>query len=127
MVDKFDYSNARNVAAKLIDKFGESGSFVAAGTGSGGYDDFGNTGNTIVPSSYMVINGIITPLLSYKQSEIDGEAIQQGDGYVFFHSDTAPPVGATTTLNGLVYRAVWAESLDSVAGVNVFRKVQLRR
>jgi hypothetical protein len=124
MVDKFDYSKSRNIAAKLIDKFGESGSFVAAGSGSGGYDDLGN----VIPAQPdTVINGTITPLLSYKQSEIDGETILIGDGYVFFHSETAPPIDSKTTLNGLVYRAVWVESLDSVAGVNIFRKVQLRR
>lgn len=124
MVDKFDYSKARAVAAKLIDKFGASSSFVIAGTGAGGYDDLGNVIST---QPDTVIDGTITPLLSYKASEIDGETILQGDGYVFFHSDTAPEIGATTTLNGLVYRAVWIEQLDSVAGVNVLRKVQLRR
>lgn len=124
MVDKFDYSKAREVAAKLIDKFGAPSTFVVAGQNAGGYDDFGNV---IAPSSDTVINGTITPLLSYKQAEINGETIQQGDGYVFFHSDTAPPIDSKTTINGLVYRAVWVEQLSSVGGVNVLRKVQLRR
>ena len=109
MVDKFDYSKARAVAAKLIDKFGASSSFVIAGTGAGGYDDLGN----VMPAQPdTIISGTITPLLSYKQSEIDGETILMGDGYVFFHSDTAPAIGATTALNSLIYRAVWVESLD---------------
>jgi hypothetical protein len=120
----FDYASARNDALEIINEFGASSSFVIAGTGSGGYDDLAN----VIPAQPdTIISGTITPLLSYKASEIDGETILQGDGYVFFHSDTAPPIDSKTTVNGLVYRAVRVESLDSIAGVNVFRKVQLRR
>lgn len=121
---KFDYGKARRVAKGLIDKFGQAGSFTKEGGGAGGYDDFGNV---ILPEPDTVISGIVTPLLSYKQQEIDGEQIKSTDSYVFFHSEAEPPIGAKAVMNGSEYRVVNVKKLDSVDDVNVYRKLQLRR
>lgn len=121
---KFDYDKARQVAKGLIDKFGQPGSFTKEGGGAGGYDDFGN----VIPSEPdTVISGIVTPLLSYKQQEVDGEQIKSTDSYVFFHSEVEPPIGVKSTLNGNEYRVVNVKKLDSVDDVSVYRKLQLRR
>ncbi len=119
----FDYTRARDTAERLILKFGQSASVVIPGNASG-YD---TSGNVIAPTADTVINGIITPLLSYRKSEIDGESILHSDSYVYFHSDTAPSVGARVTINSSLFRVVSIRELTSVAGVNVYRKLQLRK
>ena len=121
---KFDYVKARGVAEKLINKFGDDGSFILAGNGSGGYDDFGNV---IPPEPDAVFSGTITPLLSYKQMEVDGSRILATDTYVYFHSDNEPPIDSKTTINGDEYRLINIKKLGSVDGVNVYRKMQLRK
>lgn len=121
---KFDYVKARQVAKGLIDKFGQAGNFTKEGGGAGGYD---RSGNPIPPEPDTVVSGIVTPLLSYKQQEIDGEQIKSTDNYVFFHSEVEPPIGAKSTVNGNEYRVVNVKKLDSVDGVNVYCKLQLRR
>ena len=68
----------------------------------------------------------MTPILPFKQNEIDGKTIQTGDGYVFFHSDTAPTIGYLHTQNGDTWRAVNIMEMTSVDGVHVYCKVQLR-
>lgn len=121
---KFNYDKARQVAEGLIDKFGQAGSFIKEGSGAGGYDNFGNP---LPADPDIVINGVVTPLLSYNQQEIDGEQIKSTDSYVFFHSEAEPPIGAKTVLNGDEYRVVDIKKLDSVDDINVYRKLQLRR
>lgn len=121
---KFNYDKARQVAESLIDKFGQPGSFTKEGGGAGGYDDFGNV---IPPEPDTVFEGTVTPLLSYKQQEIDGEQIKSTDSYVFFHSEVEPSIGAKSTINGNEYRVVNVKKLDSVDDINVYRKLQLRR
>lgn len=121
---KIDYNKARQVVKVLVDKSGQAGSFIKKGNGAGGYDDFGNP---LPAEPDMVINGIVTPLFNYKQQEIDGEQIKSTDSYVFFHSEAEPLIGAKTVLNGDEYRVVDIKKLDSVDGINVYRKLQLRR
>lgn len=118
-----DYSAKRATAERLITKFGDSGSFILKGI-SGGRDAFGNV--TAVTDD-VVIDGIITPLLSYDNAEIDGSMILSTDSYCYFHSDTAPEVGYTVTINSDEYRAESIERLDSIGGINVYVKVQLRK
>ena len=123
-MSKFDYVKARGVAEKLINKFGADGSFILAGTSEGGYDGFGNA---IPPEPDAVFPGEISPLLSYKQMEVDGSRILTTDTYVYFHSDNEPPIDSKITINGDEYRLINIKKLGSVDGVNVYRKMQLRR
>ena len=120
----FDYSNARATAEKLISIYGAAGQFIKTGS-TGGFDDYGNV---IADEPDITIDGIVTPLLSFKTNEVDGQNILASDSYCFFHSDTAPEVGYQHTQNGVVYRVVSImKEITSVGGVNVFRKLQLRR
>lgn len=118
----FNYENARLTATKLITKFGASGSFVVKGN-DGGYDD---DGNVIASQPDTSISGIVTPLLQYKTNEVDGTTIKTGDSYVFFDGAEVP-INAVITLNGDTLRAVSNKELTSVGGVNVYRKIQLRK
>ena len=119
----FDYDEARETALEIINEFGDSGEFILKGT-TGGYDAYGNETEA---TDDVTISGIITPLLSYSTAEIDGEAILATDNYCYFHSDTAPEVGYTVTINGDEFRAISIDELTSVGGVNVYRKIQLRK
>jgi len=118
----FDYAQARLTAAKIISKFGAPGEFYL--DGDGGYDDFGDPLPSQPNTEYT---GTVSPLLGYKAHEIDGEQIQSTDSFVFFRSDTVPEIGSTSMLNGEVYRVVNVKRLDSVGGINVYAKLQLRR
>lgn len=121
---KFNYVKMRALAQKLIDKFGGDAQFIKDGQ-SGGFDP--DTGSQTPDTPPIVIDGISTPLLSYKSSEIDGTVIKIGDGYIFFHSDIEPEIDMKITLNGDVFRAINLTKLTSVQGVKVICKVQLRR
>ena len=119
----FDYVKARSVAKGLIEKFGQAGEFIIKGI-EGGTDKWGDP---VPDTPDVVIPGTVTPLLSYKKMEVDGEQILTTDSYVFFYSDEIPPIDSKTTINGNEYRAVNIVRLDSVDGVNVYVKIQLRR
>lgn len=120
----FDYTQARVDAKEIISEFGLAGTFIKEGSGSGGYDDFGNP---IPAEPDTIINGIVTPPLRFNQNEIDGEQILSSDSYVFFHSDQEPEIDSKITINGETYRNKKIWKLDSVGGVNVYRKIQLRK
>ena len=122
-VDKFDYNKARQTAERLINKFGAECSAVQEAVG-GGTDAFGDP---LPGTDAVTIDGIITPKLNYRVSEVDGSVVQHGDCYVYFHSNTAPSIDMTVTLNGETFRIVDIVDLTSVDGINVYRKLQLRR
>lgn len=120
-MDKFDYVKAQATAKRLIGKFGEAGAFsrvIAGGTD--------NVTGVTTPETTNTINGTVTPVLKYKSNEINGESVQRGDGYVFFDGDEIA-VNDTITINGELFRAVFIDKIESVAGVLVYQKVQLRR
>ena len=119
----FNYVRARATAKRLIENFGGAGSVVELGIIPGGYNDDGSI-NTGTPD--VVIDGIITPWLRAKNFEIDGEHIEAGDGFVYFHSDTPAVIGMQTTLNSITYRIVDTRQLSSVNDVKVYLRLQLR-
>lgn len=123
MTDKFDYEKARQTATRLITKFGEVSTITKPGN-AGGYDAFGNP---IANTTDITIDGIVTPLLSYKIDEVDGETVQRQDSYVFFDTDGEPEIGMNITINGQVYAVVDIPlRVQSVGGVTVLNKLQLR-
>lgn len=122
----FDYDEARATVLELITEFGGDGEFIKVGD-TGGYDDYGNA---IAPSADIVISGTVTPLLPFEIGEVAGSngTIIQADKFCFFHSDTAPEIGYTHTQNGVEWRVVSIlKEITSIDGVNVFRKLQMRR
>lgn len=123
MTTKVDYKKARAIAEKMTYKYGQTGEFIIEGS-EGGTDKWGDP---IPDTPNVVIPGTVTPLLSYKKMEVDGEQILSTDSYIFFYSDEIPPIDSKVTINGNEYRAVNIVRLDSVADVNVYVKIQLRR
>lgn len=119
----FDYVRARSIAKGLIEKFGQAGEFIIEGS-EGGTDKWGDP---IPDKPNAVIPGTVTPLLSYKKMEVDGEQILATDSYVFFYCDEVPPIDSKATINSNEYRTINIERLDSVDGVNAYVKIQLRR
>lgn len=119
----FDYVKARAIAKGLIEKFGQAKEFIIEGS-KGGTDKWGDPIPDTPDTSTV---GFVTPLLSYKKMEVDGEQILATDSYVFFHSDEIPPIDSKIAINSNKYRAVNIVRLDSVGGTNVYVKVQLRR
>ena len=129
----FDYIDARNTAAELINEFGADGSFTISDGSAGGYD---NLGNVIPVQSPEVVNGIITPLLPFSsmtlasKQEDDGTQILKSDRFCFFYSepDQAIPIGAYTTVSGETWRVISiTKTIDQVDGINVFRIYHLRK
>lgn len=119
----FNYNDARNSAEEIITFFGKPGQVIKKGVPSGGFDD---NGDPISSTPDEIINGIITPLLRFKKSEIDGSAIKIGDTFVFFHSDSEPLIDMQVTLNSKTFRIIDIITLSSVDDINVFRRLQLR-
>ena len=120
-VAKFDYIKAQTTAKKLVEKFGESVTFIR--TVQGAIDPAtGEQGaNTTVS-----IGGTVTPVLRFSNDEINGESVQRDDGFVFFDGGELA-INDKIAINGETWRCVDVSKIKSVSGVLVYQKVQLRR
>lgn len=121
----FDYDDAREIAKEIISDYGSPSSVIKKGS-TGGFDSGGN----VSPASPdLSIEGIITPLVSYKTHEIDGKAIITGDAWAFFYteSDVEIKIDMQTTINGKTFSVKGIKSLSSVEDVNIYTKLQLRK
>lgn len=120
----FNYDKARETAAKIINKYGALGSLIKKGSEAG---DFDENGDPVTPTPDSIINGIITPIVKYKNHEIDGKSIVNGDGWVFFHSDSEPEIDMQATVNGKTFRVISIDKLSSPDNdVVIYYKLQLR-
>lgn len=121
---EFNYQDSRALAERLIKRFGGDGDFTKKGNDSG----FDSDGNPAPIEADKVYSGLITPKIDAKTEEIDGSLVKTGDAFVYFHSDEKPETGSITVINGEVWRLTRvASELTSLDGVNVYRKLQLRR
>lgn len=119
----FDYAQAALDAAEIIEEFGAAGSIYSPAIPAGQDPD---TGDATAGTAQVTITGTITPKLQYKKMEIDGVNILARDSFVFFDTAGTPAVGMLTDLNGETLRIVQIDKLQSVDGVNVYHKLQLR-
>lgn len=119
----FDYEQAREDAEALIAEFGDAGQLILKGS-AGGFDAFGNV---TTDTADLIISGTVTPLIGYKTREINDTSIKRGDSYVFFHSTGEPAINMTIEIGGDTFRVIDIYKLDSVGGINVFTKLQLRK
>lgn len=126
----FDYGEARATAEAIIGEFGEAATLTKPWI-EAGYDPITGAPVPAVPS--FDVEGLVTPLLEYDTqtrsgaTETGGGTILSGDKFCFFHSTAAPEIGMVLTVNGKDWRVVSIVDLTSVGGVNVFRKLQMRR
>ena len=116
-----DYASKRSLAERLITNAGQSSQVIKKGLAAGNDSE----GNYTPGTPDVTIDGIVTPIFMYKLSEIDGERVQAGDGYVFFHSDEVPEINSTIEINSIEYRILDIPSLTSVDGINIYRRSQL--
>jgi hypothetical protein len=119
----FDYAEAALDAADIIAEFGAAGSNNKPAIPAGQDPD---PGDTTAGTAQVTINGTITPKLRYKSMQIDGVNVLATDSYVFFDTAGTPEVGILTDLNGETLRIVQIDKLQSVDGINVYHKLQLR-
>ena len=119
----FNYEEAHADAKELIEFFGEPATVVKKGN-SGGYD---SSGNVIAAQPDTLIDGIATPKIDFKSSEVNGSSILMGDATVFFESVVAPEIGMMITLNGETYRIIDTDILTSVGDINVYRELHIRQ
>lgn len=121
----FDYEDARETAKELIEEYGNDSVLVKKGT-TGGFDSGGNVAPD-VPDVDII--GIITPLISYKNAEIDGETIIKGDAWAFFYTESAIPIeiDMQVTINGKTFSIKGIGSLSSVDDINIYTRLQLRK
>lgn len=117
------YDKQRALAERLIKKFGANATVYRPEVPSG-TDGLGRpTGG----SPRVDIDGIATPVLSYKNDEIDGELIKATDGYIFFHSDTLPEIGMFHDASGSTYRIQDLMIIQSRDGIVCLVKAQVRK
>lgn len=122
----FDFAEARLDAVEIIEEFGGDGSIVSKGSSGG----FTQSGSVLADSADTEILGKTSPLMSYKNNEIDGKSIIMGDSFIYFQSITNTEkieVDMQTTLNNKTFRIKKVEDLSSIANVNVYYKLQLRK
>ena len=119
----FDYEQAALDATEIIAEFGEAGSVYQPAIPAGQDPD---TGDATAGTAQVTIAGTITPKLQYKKMQIDGVNVLASDTFVFFDTTGSPTVGMLTQINGETLRIVQIDKLQSVGGVNVYHKLQLR-
>jgi len=118
----FSFTAARNTVKRIINRYGGSGSVVKKGS-TGGFD---SEGNPKADDPDVVIDGIITPIVKFKTSEIDGKTIKKGDGFVYFQADTEVVTDMQTTINGETFRVKGVDVLASVGDVRIYQRLHLR-
>lgn len=72
-----------------------------------------------------MIMGIVILIFKYNLNEINGEFVQCGDGYVYFDGGEII-INDMIMINGEIFCVVFIDKIESVNGVLVYQKVQLR-
>lgn len=108
------------IATQLITQFGEAVTFTREVPGE--YDP--TTGDTL-PSNTVTYTAFGVPE-NYKNQEIDGVTVMQGDRKVTIYKTTmVPEVNDAITLNGANYRVIDVE-LIRAQGQDIIYQMQVR-
>lgn len=114
------YPNLRAVASRLLTTYGQNLTFTRKT--STGYN--AATGVNTLTTSQFSAHGAA---FEYNAAEIDGTNIQRGDLRLLLEwATTAPILGDTVTIDGLVYRVMNIQPTNP-GGVVVMNELQLRR
>ena len=122
---KTDYNEFRALAEELITEAGQPIPLVTKGNPT-----LNAIGQIIAPGVDSQIEGIITPLFDYGMAEfeVNNTLVQVGDKYAFYHSNSEVEIGMMVTVNSVEWRVQSVQiAFDSVDGISVLRKIQLRR
>ncbi len=119
-----NYDRARATAQRVINRFGGPGQIISKGK-SGGKSAFGDS-QADTPDT--IINGIITPLVQFKTSEVDGTSVLTGDSWVIWQTDdtTQIKVDMQITINSTEFSIKKVSPLSSIAGINILVRLNLR-
>lgn len=121
------YEQDRETVTELILEYGGAGQLILVGT-TGGFD---GSGDSTPDTPSTLIDGILTPIINYKNHEIDGESVIKGDGYILWQSATKLSELVVEklqiTINGTLFRVKDIGELTSINGVNLAYKLQLRK
>ncbi len=122
----FDFASARLTAVAIIANFGGDASIVSKGSSGG----FSQDGSILADTADTEILGKTSPLMSYENNEVDGKSIIMGDSFIYFQSITNAEkieIDMQITLNNKTFKIKNVEDLSSIANVNVYYKLQLRK
>lgn len=115
----FDYSGLKATAERLIERFGQSATLTS-------YSESGDAWNpTLTPSTATVRVAVF----DYRNSEIDGELILQGDKLVYLSTagiSAVPANSSKLTIGGVTHSIMDVMPL-APGGTAVFYKLQVRR
>ena len=120
MTDTVFYDEMVELAEELISYFGQPVTLVKKGD-QAGYDSYGNATAGTADIEYTGIGCT----LNYKNGEVDGSLIQNGDSKMLYQGDT-PEIGYVVTLEGITWRIIEANPLNP-AGILVMYTLQLRK
>lgn len=113
------YAGLQSTALSLLTSKGQD--VTLRQSAGSAYDP--TTGTSTVTYTDTVLPGVVT---GYKQSEIDGTLIQQGDKRVILPSTITPKSGDLIVIGGVSHTVVSVE-IVSPAGENVIHKAQIRK
>lgn len=115
----FNYANAQATAERLIAQFGQTATLTK----------YTSTGTAYAPSRSATGYGVIVVIMDYRNSEIDGTLVKQGDKRIYLSTDGLTVTPATTdtiTLESVVHLIIDVRPL-SPGGTVVYYEIQARR
>lgn len=112
------YKSAKNIAKKLLGKFGKKRTFTR--TTSTGFNPVTGT-NTVTTSTFVL--ACITDV--YGKNEIDGTLVQNGDVKLITESTTEPLIGDTVPVRNKTYR-VMSVNITSPDDTDIVYELQIR-
>lgn len=117
----FNYTKITETAKRLLERFGQEVTLVMRSEGA--YNTA--TGSSVITETSITANGV---MLDYKDSEIDGTRVQQGDVRCFMESkaDAIPKSGDLVVIDSINWTLVEPKKLKP-GPVLVLYDLQLRR
>ena len=115
----FNYANAQATAERLIAQFGQAATLTKKASSGTAYAP------TVTSTSY----GVIVVIMDYRNSEIDGTVVKQGDKRIYLSTDgltVVPATSDTITLDGAVHSVIDVRPM-SPGGTVVYYEIQARR
>jgi hypothetical protein len=117
-----DYESTSAEIKAFLEEYGELLELTLKGN-SGGFD---SSGNSISPTADTTIEGVCTPIVRFRNSEVDGKTIISGDGYCLFQGTQDAAVGMLIPMYGNTYRVVDENGVKSINGIRLYQKLQVR-
>jgi hypothetical protein len=115
----FNYANAQATAERLIAQFGQTATLTK----------YASSGTVYAPTRSSTGYGVIVVIMDYRNSEIDGTLVRQGDKKIYLSTDgltVTPAASDEITLESVVHSVIDVKPL-SPGGTVVYYEIQARR